>query len=170
MSRTNHPVSLMMARLARAFPRETLTPERVALYTEMLADIPDPILAQAADTLILTAKFFPAISEIREQAAELTVSLPSEDQALEQVQARIDWARDGGGGTPPDVHPIARLVVEEVGGWYALRSSGIADVARAQFVKSYRARRARRIKALQVGRFQAALPAGDTPRAMLPDT
>ena len=169
MSRHN-PVALVLARLARAFPRETLTPERVALYTEMLSDIPEPILVQAADTLILTSRFFPAISEIREQAAELTVSLPSDEQALEQVQARIDWAKSGKNGNPPDVHPIARLVVEEVGGWYAMRSSGIADVARAQFTKSYHARRARRIRALQLGRFQEALPPGDTPRAMLPDT
>jgi hypothetical protein len=66
-----------LAVLVAAFSREKIEPVTVGLYVEKIKDIPPDVLAVTVNRLVETAKYFPAIAEIRETAAKVCGRLPA---------------------------------------------------------------------------------------------
>lgn len=154
--------------LSEAFPRNPMRRETFRLYLRHLVDVPLEILEPVVDELICTSEFFPTIRAIREASAERSLMLPSEAAALEQIEARIAWARIGGEGDPPVLDPLVRKALDHVGGWHAFKANDEPTVVRGQFLRLFRELRAARIREEQVkvtlgaARPLAALPAPPT--------
>ena len=61
----------ILKRIARAYPEKRLEEDTLLVYLEELADIPAPLLAQAASHHIRTSTYFPRVSELRQAAQQL---------------------------------------------------------------------------------------------------
>lgn len=147
-----------IADLARAFPRQAVDRGTLAVYVRELQDVPAEVLALSVRDLIRTSEWFPTVRAIREQAAERLLGLPSETDALAQIGARIEWAREQEGDAP-DVHPTVREALELSGGFYRFRVADQASIVQAQFLKVYRERRAAAIRGAVTGTLAALDPA-----------
>ncbi len=146
-----------LARLMKALPKEPLSPDTFATYVNELADIAaTPVGAAVLDDAVSvllrsrTQPWFPTIGEIRMAAAEVWLDLPTEPQALAQVDARITWGRDATGSAPA-VHPLVVEALGMVGGYAALRSSEDPAATRGRFCRVYREARHARVAAAAVG-------------------
>lgn len=120
-----------IAILRDAYPRQDFPDRSVALYGAELADLDDAVVLRAVRRLIRRRTWLPSIAEIRLEAAEETLPLPTPEQAWEA-------ARQGSGGRWPTV---LRDAVQDVGGPWALRTSTKPEIIHAQFLKAYAARR-----------------------------
>lgn len=148
----------ILASLEHAYPRQPLRPDTAAVYMRELADIPDDLLDGAVRAVIRESQWFPTVAEIRAKAADLQLGLPSEPDALAQIQARMEWARqpEADRGDPPALHPLVDEALRRVGGWHSFRSTDQATIIRGQFGRLYGELRAGAIRATQVGGFDAA--------------
>lgn len=153
----------LLSDLKRAYPRETITGDRLALYHRELVDLPPAVLAQAVSVVIRTSRYFPTVAELRAAAAEFALGLPTEADALAQVEARIRWARDQE-GEPPPVHPLAASTLKLVGGYAAFRDADQPAVVRGQWLRLFREERARLLRSHAEG--PPALPSGREARAL----
>lgn len=161
--------------LVRAYPGKAIHGDTVRVYVRELSDVPPAILEEAVRALIRTSEWFPSVAAIRQAVAERTLALPSEAEALAQVSARSRWARqdEDERGDRPDVHPLVREALDQVGGWFAFRSADEPGVVRGQFLRLYKELRAAALAdarlgtlALSAGRQAPALAAGSAePRA-----
>jgi hypothetical protein len=79
----------LIAQLSAAFPRQEITSETLAVYASMIADLDFDTAQAAVLGLIAESRFFPAVAEIREAAAELSTNLPSANEAWLEVEAAI---------------------------------------------------------------------------------
>ena len=147
------PLSQLLADLANAFPRQAVTPATVAVYARELDDLPEDALEQAVRDLIRSADWLPTVAAIRLAAAEYLLELPSETDALSQIEARIAWARADDGTDPPPVHNLVSATLEHVGGYHAFRSTDKPSMLRAQFVNLYRETRQRQLRDVQTGKL-----------------
>lgn len=137
----------LIADLACAFPRQEIKRGTFDVYVRELADVPAPVLEQAVQEIIRTHEFFPTVRTVREVAAERILRLPSETDALAQIDSRITWTRDGEAGDVPEVHPVVREALELCGGFHRFRTGDQASIAQGQFQKVYRERRAHALRA-----------------------
>lgn len=156
----------ILATLGAAFPRDRIKPDTFALYLAHTADIGEDALAAAVDELIRSGDYFPTIRALRETAAEHALDLPTEAQALEQITARMDWARldeHERPADPPEVHPLVRRALDLVGGYAAFRETDRPGVIRSQFGRAYADLRGVEVRHARVG---PALPAGPERRAL----
>ena len=90
-----------LSTLCLAFPRTAELPDAtIRLYEEQLADIESALLQASVREILMTARFFPTIAELRQTAARLAHLLPlSAEEALVIVQtadAREDISRRDG--------------------------------------------------------------------------
>jgi hypothetical protein len=156
MNGDDNGVGRVLADLVEALPpQHPLSREAVRVYRENLGDVPPGLLQAAARRCIRTCRWFPKIAELREAAAEISLDLPSEGQALQQVFDRVEHTRrffsvlddpDGGDAPPPPrVHPLVLRVLDLVGGYAAFRS-GEGSVVRGQFGRIYRDERATAVR------------------------
>jgi hypothetical protein len=147
---TRSVVAGLVADLIDAFPRSPIGASTPKLYVRELSDIPPAHLERAVRHLIRTSTepWLPQIGEVRRVVAEQQLGLPDEQEALAQVDRRIEWARGPEGPGAPDVHPA----VSE-----ALRNADNPGAARGSFLRHYRAIRGRAIAGAQTG---AALEVG----------
>ncbi len=132
----------MIAYLASAFPRQTMNAD---LYENELADCPASLLAAGIrDVLRVPREWIPSVGDIRFAVAERILALPDEREAMQQVDARIEWARarSDGDKDAPELHPLVREAVNHVGGWHSLRASDRPEVARGQLLRYFREARA----------------------------
>lgn len=148
----------LIADLSRAFPRQPVTRDTLVVYLRELSDMPVEVLEPTIRELIRTSEFFPTVRAIREAAAERSLGLPSEADALSQIEARMLWARTGSHGEQPPVHPLVKEALDHIGGWHAFRAADEPSVVRGQFLRLYRELRLRGIREAQIG--DLALPAG----------
>lgn len=153
------------------WPRETATRERALLYCRLLADIPDDVLQAACLQVIASARFFPAIAELREAALAMTPEvdgLPTAGEAWGEVLREIKrTGTDQWQGPPRFSHPLVDTAMRAMG-WrnICLSEDGMAD--RAHFMRIYdalrqresaRARTLPEVRALTDKLRVAALPA-----------
>lgn len=144
-----------MLRVAYDYFGRDKTPEEMALtlavYQQMLADIPFEQLQAAARQHIASAKFFPAIAELRTAALALAQEPVLERTALE-AWGRVKRAFSDGSFYPyadriaaPDFSddPILVSVVNDLGGLLVLFNSPNETADRARFVEAYAARQER---------------------------
>jgi hypothetical protein len=127
-----------------------LSEARFRSYVSYLSDIPLPVLENGIDTLICTRTEdrLPTIGMIRSVCAELVSGLPTEAEALRQIDDRIFWARAREGDCPRP-HPLVAEALRQIGGINVLTHSEQPAITRAQFARIYRDLRAAEITALQ---------------------
>lgn len=148
----------LVGEMADAFPRSGTTAETWLVYARELSDLPIDALERAGRALIRTSEFFPTIRALREAVAEATLGLPSEADALTQIEQRMAWTRTTRTEEPPALHPLVREALTHVGGWHALRSAEKPEVVRGQFLRLYREIRGHAIRDVQVGHELQAGP------------
>lgn len=105
----------------------------IALWSEMLKDIPYPTAKAALFKVLSTAKFWPNVAEIREAAMKLTVgAAPLVADAWAQVREAIKRDR-------PDssLHPAIQRAIRGFGGLDGIGYSENIDIIRSQFFKIY---------------------------------
>lgn len=140
------------------YPRQALRQGTIDAYVRELRDLPPDTLAGALTNLYRTSEFFPTVAEIRRVAAEMTLRLPTEDEALSQVENRIRFAKTNADDHPalPVVAPVhgdVKRALDHVGGYHAFRSASEPQIIRGQFLRLYREIREQRIRQAQVEDF-----------------
>lgn len=152
-----------VADLVDAFPDKAPEEATVRLYISSLADVPPDLLAGAVAQIIRTKTddWFPTIGRVREAVAERALDLPSEAEALRQVDARIAWARlpERDRDAPPPVHPLVSEALDRVGGYHAVRTSDRPDLLWSTLGRLYRDLRSSAILDVQSGRTPLSAPA-----------
>ena len=127
----------IMAMLQNAYPREEVSPDRLRLYCELLADLEHDQAVAAVRRVLAKSKWWPSIAEIREEYAGAAVDLvPAEvawGEVLEQVR-RCGRYKQPAWSSPQLEQAVAAI------GWEAICTSQVGDSAiRAQFREAYRA-------------------------------
>jgi hypothetical protein len=146
-------VQRLVSDLMLSYPRQHVTGGNHAAYVRALSDLPLPVLAEAVERCVRTEEWLPTVAVVRRTAAEIMLALPTEADALAQIQERQRWARDPGDApTLPPVHPLVQSALDRVGGWHAFRVAENAEVIRGQFGRIFRDARAEEIRRAQVGR------------------
>lgn len=109
-----------------AFPKWEIRESTIAVWSTLLADVPEEALKRAAIQFSRTSKFPPTIAELR--ALARGGSEVSAEEAWEIVYARED---------PPN--EPAQRALRAIGGWSALRSmlTSAMPTIRAQFMRFY---------------------------------
>lgn len=144
-------VEKLVAGMFLAYPRQPVSAANVTAYARGLSGVPLEVLSAAIDRCVQTEEWLPTVALIRRTAAEMTAGLPTEAEALGQIQARQAWAREGGGDGVPPIHPLVHDALVRVGGWHAFRTAENAEVIRGQFGRIYRDLRAEAIRVAQTG-------------------
>lgn len=147
---SNNPTAQIIAELAAAYEKE-LPADTLRVYVRELHDIPTIFLSEACRYLARTVDWFPRIAQIRAAVAEHRLALPTEDEALAQIEARIGWYNDWQGQVAPFMHPLVKRALGHVGSTYAFRATNEPAVVRGQFLKLYRDMRNSAIREMQVG-------------------
>ena len=123
--------------LGELYPAFQLSSSAVEIYIQLLADIPGPVLEQAALEHIGHSTFFPAIAELRSAAFDILESAnptPTDYEGWAEVQVEI--RRVGHCGQPSFKNPLVKQVVDQLGWRYlCLSENPVAD--RAHFVQAY---------------------------------
>lgn len=171
----------LIADLKRAFPRERIPTETLAIFVRELADVDPAVLDEAVRTIIRGSRYFPTIAEIRDVAASRVLGLPDEAEALAQAdrysfadpqpvdcphpsyEEALDCRRCQGTGVrytvTVDIHPLVREALDLVGGRHGYRTADEPSVVRGQFLRLYRSLRDRAHREAMVGEI-TALPPG----------
>lgn len=111
------------------------------LWLTMLADLPYKLAERALVKVLMTARFFPTIADIREAArglVEQSTKLPEPDEAWAEVMQKVtrystpEWSC-------PEIQQAVRVV-----GYNAICDSENIGVERAHFFKVYEAIRKRK--------------------------
>jgi hypothetical protein len=150
--------------LRSAYPTSfKLDKSGLAVWFELLRDLPGPAVQAAALHMARTTKAFPSVAEIRAYAEDRG---PDGHLAWGEVVKQI--AATGQYGTPTWTDPKIERAVETLGGWQTLcRTMREEDMPtwRAQFLKAYaalseRERRDQTFTALGVAQTLKALEGG----------
>ncbi|HEY8477095.1 MAG TPA: hypothetical protein VIN09_09560 [Chloroflexota bacterium] len=125
-----------IAVLQRAFPGQTMPADTVALYAEMLADLPIDAVRAAVLAIIRQRRYptLPTVGEIRLEAARLSLRAPSPAEAVEEVRQQIRGV--GLWGRPQFSHPLVARAVEAAD-WRHLCMSEEPTRSMAEFRRLY---------------------------------
>ena len=127
----------LMALFEVAFPRNELKQGADELYFRMLKDLDYEALSAAADQLIATLVFYPAIAQWRQAALDIILArlaMPSAQEAWEEVQQACN--RVGHRKIPSWSHPLIEKTVNSMG-WVNICLSEEPDWQRNYFIKAY---------------------------------
>lgn len=103
-----------------------------SIWQRALADLPLPCVEKALLKIVMTHKFFPAVSEVREAAAELSMNVhPTAEEAWAEVMAQLDPYQ-----APSYSDPLVHRAVKAVG-YINLCMSEHIGVERAHFLQIY---------------------------------
>jgi hypothetical protein len=140
---TKSEAAKLVAMLSTAYADAKWTEATCATYEAMLLDLDAELATKAIRRLIQTAKFRPAISEIREAAA--SVELGDKRSGMEAWGDVLQAIRAVGGYSSPRFDdPLVATAVERMG-WKNLCWGDASDASdRARFVELYDALAARR--------------------------
>lgn len=160
----------LLADVARVLPPPASFDERaLRMYLHELEDIPPDLLRESLHRIVRTRTFFPKVCEIREAAVELALALPSETDALQQVEARLRWARlneDDRGPAPP-LDPLVLEALDHVGGFYVFKTAENPAAVRGMLLKRYRELRSNAVVDGQVGDLSRLAQLGPARRAVV---
>ena len=122
--------------LVAAFPNNKVAKETMDVYKLTLADIPLDVLEAATLQIITTAKFFPAVSEIRDAAHSIMLGLNKIPSAFEAWQEAVEHCRQG--NYDGYSHPLIERAVKVIGIPYWQSMETTDEMAtRAQFIRVY---------------------------------
>lgn len=126
--------------LRAAWPQQPFGDVAVRVYAAQLADLPESDVYGAVDRLAKTSVRAPSIAEIRREAIEARLALPSADEAWD-LALRGDLS-----------NAVVRAAAKAVGGTWMIRHGENSTALHAQFRKTYDARRERRIRDAATGK------------------
>ncbi len=139
----------ILATLAAAYPRYTLTPDTTEVYHRLLSDLEVGLLEAAAIQCATHQDFFPSVAELRQAAAELhcrALKIPTAFEAWGEVRrAGRGWICETREEDGQFViikrkfefsHPIAERVALQLG-WPDEFPGDNPGVDRAHFFKAY---------------------------------
>jgi hypothetical protein len=139
----------LVAILAASYPKNDLSKANLAAYATMLQDLEFVATGEAVKRLICTAKWFPAISEIRTEVAEAKcVAIVEPELAWAEVLQKIGSC--GLGGSPEWSTPVMAFAVDAVG-WRAICLDENVASTRARFIDAYKAVRLRAVDVQRLG-------------------
>lgn len=105
------------------------------MWSILMADIPGDVAAKAVAKVLMTAKFFPTVAEIREAAAGMMrtkdSTLPLPEEAWEEVLKKLDpykvpqWSS-------PEIDRVVKMI-----GYRDLCEGHNMDLKRAHFLRLY---------------------------------
>jgi hypothetical protein len=152
-----------LAELVLAFPNKEIPAETIALYAQRLSMMPADAVCMAIDRLMDTARFFPTIAEIKEEAAAGPFGAPLADEAWAEVlkeARRVGYNRlpifhAGQFHDPPKrefSNPTIEAAVQSVG-WEMICTTPKDKISyvRDAFVKAFNALQHRTQEARQTG-------------------
>jgi hypothetical protein len=116
--------------------------DQIALWVQLLGDLPGEVLKAAALQHMAVSQWFPAVAELRQQAGSLTAR--TEQAAIEawgEVTAAMASTRyyryaDGFHEFPKFANPVTQRVVDALG-WGNLCGSEDGTADRARFLQGY---------------------------------
>lgn len=138
---TKQEISALIALTTANFPnmQERDMRPTANLWLEILSDIPFEVAKAAIIKVLATAKFWPAVAEIREAAAQFTnpnILSPAEAWALaEEANDRYGYYRSEEG--MKSLPPLVQTVVKSLGGFREVCASEQPAVTRGQFMRMY---------------------------------
>lgn len=134
-------VTGILRQLFAAYPNTAVTPETVAMYVRLLADIPPDELQTVVDQAVATCRFLPTIAELRDMRHNLHhANRLTWADAWDTVQREI--RRIGSYGLPKFDDELTERAVKAMG-WKTLCASENPATDRAQFRDMYQAMAAR---------------------------
>lgn len=151
--------------IAAAFPQWPATRETVAVYADLLSDLPYPETMRAVKDLLLTEERWPTVAGIRRAVGERSGALaPSSGQAWGEVSKAA--ADTGRASIPRWSHPALSEAISSIG-WFNLCTSANPETMRAQFTRLYEdaKRRHDRDALIEPGRLSLDRPGRDDGRA-----
>jgi hypothetical protein len=128
----------LMAVLGAAYPRQEVNEGTAKLYCELLADLPYNVAETVIKRMIATCKYFPTIAEIRHEAVEMCLDLPTATDAWAEIYSHQD-------GEPRSSN-FVRGICGAFGGLWTFRHTDNVDMLRSQFFKQYAEERERAIR------------------------
>ena len=84
----------------------------VILWAKLLGDIPYPVAEKAVSKIIMTAKFFPTVSEVRDVAQKLILGdrrLPEPEEAWLEVMRQVDGIKQPQWSCPEIKEAVAAI-------------------------------------------------------------
>lgn len=136
-----------IAALAVMWP-EKFSDQKAEMYGRMLSDLEPGAVIRAVERLVKGSEFLPKVATIRREVAEESLSLPSAEEAWDIVQH----------GDVRRSIPEIRAACDAVGGRRAILLTENLSIVRAQFLKSYEARREATVQAFTGARIPLAPP------------
>lgn len=128
-------VAKLVALLGAAYPTYPATAETVAVYAEVLADVPWEAGQAAVRDLLLTYERWPSAATIRRRAAEMAgLTAPSPSDAWGEVTRMAH--RHGRSAGVVWSHPVLAEAVRTIG-WWEICTSTNQEALRAQFRRTY---------------------------------
>ena len=133
-------VGKSLAVLGATFPRD-ITPELVAVWLEVFADVEDEALGRATRKALSVCRFFPVPAELRELIGANRVAVPDTETLVEQLRGLSDY-HPVRGTTPPSVERVRQAFGDAVAEAYGLAGGGrrllsgnetTASIARREF-------------------------------------
>jgi hypothetical protein len=133
-------VGQSLAVLGATFPRD-ITPELVAVWLEVFADVDDDALGRATRKALAVCRFFPVPSELREMIGANRVALPDTEAMLETLRGLSDY-HPVRGTTPPSGERVRQVFGDAAAEAYGMAGGGrrlfsgnetTASIARREF-------------------------------------
>lgn len=133
-----HEFDTLLTMLRAAYPRFTMERPTMALYEQLLQDIPGDEAVRAVREIICTSEsdFFPTVATIRRTVATMRVSAAPAETEWEHVLRAI--GSQGRYRIPVFKSDITAQAVACIG-WDTLCNSELIGVERAAFMKAYAA-------------------------------
>lgn len=131
---TEDQVLEIVARIKDAYPRQVVGLGTLAVYSQMLGDLPYAAANNAVRDLLASSRFFPTIAEIRERVVALRLDAPAPEQAWGEVVTAFGYP--GRTRTPKWPHPLIGKAVDCLG-WQEMCDSDNHESTRARFIEAY---------------------------------
>ena len=129
-------ISEILKYLLAAYPNANVNAATVAVYVDMLQDIPVDDLQLVAKQTIAECTFFPTVAELRTRWHTLRTQIGQTGTADAWNQVQREIGRIGSWGTPQFDDPLIKRAVDGMG-WRNLCMSENAMADRAHFLKLY---------------------------------
>lgn len=139
----------LVACLMAAFPRQQVSRRTLDVYARLLGDLDADKAAAAVKRLAQTTRWFPTVSEIREEYARAQSNMPPPELAWAEVVREL--GRVGPAGSPSFSCEAVGYAVRATGGWEYLCTSERNPWDRARFIDAYRAAHTAAVRAIQTG-------------------
>lgn len=135
--------------LLDTYPRAVLKEGTLAVYEQMLADIPDDALLAAVRDQIRNNEYFPSIAAIVRAAAVIQSGSGSWPSAMDAWGEICGYMRAGQEFQPKFSNVFIDQIVTDMC-WYNLRMSENQAADRARFIESYDAKVAKALRSFIV--------------------